>query len=351
MNYFEHHIRDYDTATQHLTWDQDLAYTRLIRWYYRKEKPVPADVKEACRQVRAVSKAQRDAVAAVLAEFFELRDDGWHNATCDQAIQRFQDGEPEREVKKANEDNRMKRHRDERARLFKVVTDAGMHAPWNIGMTELRTLADRIQATGPATQTPETGTLPVTAPATPATATQSPITNHQSPVLKTKDDDDSTDSNPGERSPSSFDPEIDMPPADDYRPPAAAGLPMRETPPVSDDPAIQIAVALRRQGVIAPFTHPAVQEWAKAAVPLPLLLEAVATARITKGEKAPIPANYLIPIVNDMLNPPAAKPGSAIAAPAKPRKPQGTEPKGPDESYDDWQARVDKAEAARRNRQ
>lgn len=179
MNYYEHHIRDYDAATAHLTWEEDLAYTRLLRWYYRKEQPIPSDVKEACRQVRATSKPQRDAVDSVLREFFSLRDDGWHNETCDDVITRFKDGEPEREVKKANEENRLKRHRDERARLFKVLTDAGEHAPWNIKMEDLREMVARVSAPEPETK-PAT---PATAPATPATATQSPVPNHQSPEL------------------------------------------------------------------------------------------------------------------------------------------------------------------------
>jgi len=190
VNYYEHHIRDYDAATSHLTWDEDLAYSRLIRWYYRKEHPLPVDVKEVCRQVRATSKSQREAVGSVLREFFSLRDDGWHNPTCDDVIKRFKDGEPEREVKKANEENRLRRHRDERARLFKILTDAGEHASWNIKMEDLREMVARVSGdrheskletpiTAPATPATRTET----APATPATATQSPDTNHQTPVV------------------------------------------------------------------------------------------------------------------------------------------------------------------------
>lgn len=181
MNYYEHHIRDYDAATSHLTWDEDLAYTRLIRWYYRKEMPIPADIGEACRQVRATSRSQKQAVEAVLREFFTLGEDGWHQQTCDDVIAAFRAGEPEREARKANEENRLKRHREERAALFKRLTDVGQHAPWNIGMNELRALVKRLEAT-PATQ-PETlqQPLPATAPATPATATQTPIPSTQYP--------------------------------------------------------------------------------------------------------------------------------------------------------------------------
>jgi uncharacterized protein YdaU (DUF1376 family) len=91
LNYFEHHIGDYDSATAHLTMLEDGVYSRLLRVYYRTEAPLPSDVKQACRLVRAQSKPERDAVANVLDEFFELQPDGWHNRRCDEEIARFQD--------------------------------------------------------------------------------------------------------------------------------------------------------------------------------------------------------------------------------------------------------------------
>lgn len=86
MNFYKHHIGDYDADTQHLSWDQDMAYRRLMCLYYRREAPIPADVKEACRLVRAGTKAERAAVAAVLAEFFTLEPDGWQNKRCEEEI-------------------------------------------------------------------------------------------------------------------------------------------------------------------------------------------------------------------------------------------------------------------------
>ena len=41
MNYYRHHIGDYDANTAHLTWLEDMAYTRLMRLYYRREQPIP----------------------------------------------------------------------------------------------------------------------------------------------------------------------------------------------------------------------------------------------------------------------------------------------------------------------
>lgn len=174
MNYYEHHLGDWAAATGHLTWDEDMAYTRLLRAYYHAEKPIPDG--QGYRLAKASTPAQRRAVDAVLQEFFTLEADGWHQKRADAEIARFKATEPEREAKKANEDTRLKRHREERARLFKALTDAGHHAAWNISMNELRELVKRCCPP-----------LPETAPATPATAThthtQSP---YPDPGIKTK---------------------------------------------------------------------------------------------------------------------------------------------------------------------
>ncbi|WP_454691150.1 YdaU family protein [Achromobacter aloeverae] len=263
MNYYEHHIRDYDAATAHLSWDEDMAYTRLLRWYYRKEQPIPADIKEACRQVRAATKAQRDAVATVLKEFFVLRDDGWHQDTCDDAIATYQAGEPEREVKKANEENRLRRHRAERARLFKILTDAGEHAPWNIKMEDLRAMVERISGTNPETP-PETKigepeTRPATAPATPATATQTPDTS----LLKEERD------SAGARGEAS---------SDYLGDPTAYGL---------------LAKTLRAVGVDVTPGNPEFRTWVDSGLTEDEALAALKSARRSKPEPEEIPWAYL----------------------------------------------------------
>lgn len=161
MNYYEHHLGDWAAATGHLTWDEDMAYTRLLRAYYHAEKPIPDG--QQYRLAKASTPAQRRAVDQVLAEFFYLEDGAYRQKRADAEIAKFHAGEPEREAKKANEEARMKRHREERSRLFQALSEAGQHAPWNVGMNELRELVKRC---GPP--------LPATAPATPATATQTP---------------------------------------------------------------------------------------------------------------------------------------------------------------------------------
>lgn len=91
MHHYQHHIGDYDAATVHLSWDEDLAYTRLLRVYYRDESPIPADLDQAARLIRVDTKARKIAMQAVLNEFFTLTEDGWINKRCEVEIGKFQE--------------------------------------------------------------------------------------------------------------------------------------------------------------------------------------------------------------------------------------------------------------------
>ena len=186
MNFYEHHIGDYAEATAHLTLLEDAVYGRLLRKCYATEKPIPTDLKRVQRLVGARTPEEIEAVQIVLDEFFVLHEDGYHNARCDREIAAFNEGQPERDLKKRNEANRLKRHRDERAQLFQVLTDAGEHADWNIKMADLRELVQRVALGKMPAPIGSSGakpaTPPATAPATPATATQSPLPITQYPV-------------------------------------------------------------------------------------------------------------------------------------------------------------------------
>jgi uncharacterized protein YdaU (DUF1376 family) len=91
LNYYEHHLADYTQATAHLSMLEDAAYSRMLRWYYANEKPLPPDIRQVERLVRAQSKQEREAIKNVLCEFFVLREDGWHQDRADREIARYQD--------------------------------------------------------------------------------------------------------------------------------------------------------------------------------------------------------------------------------------------------------------------
>lgn len=90
MNFYKHHIGDYAAATAHLSILEDGVYSRLIRIYYRDEKPLPIDLRAVQRLACARSEDEREAVQLVLEEFFVLAEDGWHSKRCDEEIAKAQ---------------------------------------------------------------------------------------------------------------------------------------------------------------------------------------------------------------------------------------------------------------------
>jgi len=85
MQYYQFHIGDYTTATVHLSPLEDLAYRRLLDFYYMKEKPIPTDIPWLSRRLRIGS----DEIEYVLGEFFTLTEDGWENERCNADIEAF----------------------------------------------------------------------------------------------------------------------------------------------------------------------------------------------------------------------------------------------------------------------
>jgi len=145
VNFFEHHIGDYDQATAHLSACEDGIYHRLIRWYMASEAPLPGDVSVIQRKVRARAKDERAAVLAVLEEFFTLAPDGcYHNSRCDQEIARYVQAEPARaearELKRKTEVERKRRSRQRRAAMFDALRDKGVVPPFDASMSQLSAL-------------------------------------------------------------------------------------------------------------------------------------------------------------------------------------------------------------------
>lgn len=91
MIYYEHHLGDYLRDTAHLSVLEDGVYRRLIDAYYIRERALPTDLRDCCKLARANSKAEREAVASVLKEFFTLQEDGYHQSRADVEIARFSD--------------------------------------------------------------------------------------------------------------------------------------------------------------------------------------------------------------------------------------------------------------------
>lgn len=91
INYYPFHIGDYVSATRHLSWEEDIAYRRMLDTYYTTERPLPLDERAVCRLVLATTEGQRAAVEAVLAEFFKRTESGWVSARADSEILAMQE--------------------------------------------------------------------------------------------------------------------------------------------------------------------------------------------------------------------------------------------------------------------
>lgn len=86
--WYAHYPGDYGRDTAHLSLIQHGAYRLLLDHYYSTARPLPSDVTALHRICRAFDQSEKDAVASVLAEFFELRADGYHNSRADLELAR-----------------------------------------------------------------------------------------------------------------------------------------------------------------------------------------------------------------------------------------------------------------------
>ena len=81
MHYYQFNIADFALHTSHLTLEEEGVYRRLLDYYYDTETPIPKETQPVIRRLRLVSYAEM--VEAILAEFFVLESDGWHNLRAD----------------------------------------------------------------------------------------------------------------------------------------------------------------------------------------------------------------------------------------------------------------------------
>jgi len=158
MNYYERHLGDYARDTGHLSLLEHGAYTLLLDRYYATEEGIPAA--QAYRIARARTTPEREAVDAVLAEFFRRDGDCWRQGRVEAAIAEFQEGDEERAAKRDNAKERQRRTRARRKDLFDQLREAGIVPAWDTATNELERLLSRAPSqpvTPPVTLWPVTG--------------------------------------------------------------------------------------------------------------------------------------------------------------------------------------------------
>ena len=85
MHFYQFHIGDYKSHTSHLTPMEDLAYRRLLDFYYLHEKPIKQ--RDIARQI-GMKDYEQD-VLTVLNELFLSTDEGFVNPRADREIQEY----------------------------------------------------------------------------------------------------------------------------------------------------------------------------------------------------------------------------------------------------------------------
>ena len=84
MNYYKRHIGDYMKDASHLSLLEHGIYMRLLDVYYTREVAIP--VEQAARLIGARSQEEKDALSAVLAEFFEEHEGCYRQSRCEAEI-------------------------------------------------------------------------------------------------------------------------------------------------------------------------------------------------------------------------------------------------------------------------
>lgn len=98
MNYYSHHIGDFDRATRHLTRIERSIYLDLIFVYYDTEQPLTLDKKALCRKIIARTNEEATAVEQVLNEFFTETPNGWFHARCEQELDVFRNSNSQKSL-------------------------------------------------------------------------------------------------------------------------------------------------------------------------------------------------------------------------------------------------------------
>lgn len=90
MHYFQFNIGDYASHTRHLSLLEDLAYRRLLDFYYLKDGVLIGSASEVARQI-----GMRDNIAEVEQVLFDFfisdNQGGWNHTRCDAEITHFRD--------------------------------------------------------------------------------------------------------------------------------------------------------------------------------------------------------------------------------------------------------------------
>ncbi len=89
MNFYPHHIKDFNNSTRHLTRVERSVYRDAIEFYYDSESVLTDDINKLSRRLLCVSEEEKNALKTVLSEFFIKTDSGYFHERCDVEITKY----------------------------------------------------------------------------------------------------------------------------------------------------------------------------------------------------------------------------------------------------------------------
>ena len=188
MNYYQHHIGDFNNATRHLERLERAIYREMIELYYDTEEPLTLDFKKLCHKLCARRDGEPEIVQSILDEFFIKTDQGWVHDRCERELESYRHRGDEAEERRQNEKERKRLYRERRKALFAELRLIGIVPKWDTTIEELERLLDQgrtgdADRSGTGVGHPRTETAKdAEETAKDATGTAKPITNNHKPV-------------------------------------------------------------------------------------------------------------------------------------------------------------------------
>lgn len=87
MNYYSFHIGDYASHTRNLNLMEDLAYRRLLDFYYLNERPLNGCSTDVAREIGMQEEVK--SVEYILNKFFVFNEESWKNTRADEEIEKY----------------------------------------------------------------------------------------------------------------------------------------------------------------------------------------------------------------------------------------------------------------------
>jgi len=88
MHYYQFNIKDYSFATIRMSLMEDLAFRRMLDFYYESEKPLPCELKRIAKLIGM--NEHQESIRDVLNEFWLETEQGWVNTRAGEEIARYQ---------------------------------------------------------------------------------------------------------------------------------------------------------------------------------------------------------------------------------------------------------------------